>query len=182
MEQELTGKVVIVTGAGRMRSIGRRIAKRLAQAGAAIVITGTGRPPERYPDDEKAAGWRDIDSVADEIRKAGGRCLPLVSDIADPRAVEALVDRTVAEFGRIDIIINNASAARGADRVEAVELAYEIWKKVMVTNVDGTFLLSCAAARKMIAQGQGGSIVNISSIASKIAQAKAAAYSASKAA
>lgn len=182
MEQELTGKVVIVTGAGRMRSIGRPIAKRLAQAGAAIVITGTGRPPERYPDDEKVAGWRDIDSVADEIRKAGGRCLPLVSDIADPRAVEALVDRTVAEFGRIDIIINNASAARGADRVEAVELAYEIWKKVMVTNVDGTFLLSCAAARKMIAQGQGGSIVNISSIASKIAQAKAAAYSASKAA
>ena len=182
MEQELAGKVVIVTGAGRMRSIGRPIAKRLAQAGAAIVITGSGRPPERYPDDEKAAGWRDIDSVADEIRKAGGRCLPLVSDIADPRAVEALVDRTVAEFGRIDIVINNASAARGPDRVEAVELKYEIWKKVMVTNVDGTFLLSCAAARKMIAQGQGGSIVNISSIASKIAAAKSAAYSASKAA
>jgi 3-oxoacyl-[acyl-carrier protein] reductase len=182
MEQELAGKVVIITGAGRMRSIGRPIAKLLAQAGAAIVITGTGRPPERYPDDEKAAGWRDIDSVADEIRQTGGRCLPLVSDVADPRAVEALVDRTVAEFGRVDILINNASAARGPDRVEAVELAYEIWKKVMVTNVDGTFLLSCAAARKMIAQRQGGSIVNISSIASKIAQAKAAAYSASKAA
>jgi 3-oxoacyl-[acyl-carrier protein] reductase len=182
MEQELAGKVVIVTGAGRMRSIGRPIAKRLAQAGAAIVITGTGRPPERYPDDEKAAGWRDIESVADEIRRAGGRCLALVSDVADPRAVETLVDRTVAEFGRIDILINNASAARGEDRVPAVELKFEVWKKVMVTNVDGTFLLSCAAARKMIAQGQGGSIVNISSIASKIAQAKAAAYSASKAA
>ena len=70
MEQELAGKVAIVTGAGRMRSIGRPIAKRLAQAGAAIVITGTGRPPERYPDDEKAAGWRDIESVADEIRGA----------------------------------------------------------------------------------------------------------------
>ena len=182
MEQELAGKVAIVTGAGRMRSIGRPIAKRLAQAGAAIVITGTGRPPERYPDDEKAAGWRDIESVADEIRRAGGRCLPLVSDVADPRAVETLVDRTVAEFGRIDILINNASAARGEDRVPAVELKFDVWKKVMVTNVDGTFLLSSAAARRMIAQGQGGSIVNVSSIASKIAQAKAAAYSASKAA
>src|ERR1700683_4243786 len=107
MEQELTGKVVIITGAGRMRSIGRPIAKLLAQAGAAIVITGTGRPPERYPDDEKAAGWRDIESVAGEIRQVGGRCLALVSDIADPQAVEALVDRTVAEFGRIDIVINN---------------------------------------------------------------------------
>ena len=182
MEQELAGKVAIITGAGRMRSIGRPIAKLLAQAGAAIVITGTGRPPERYPDDEKAAGWRDIDSVADEIRKTGGRCLPLVSDVADPRAVEALVDRTVAEFGRIDVVVNNASAARGPDRVEAVELPYELWKKVMVTNVDGTFLLSAAAARKMIAQGQGGSIVNVSSVASKIPPAKTAAYSASKAA
>ena len=182
MEQELAGKVAIVTGAGRMRSIGRPIAKLLAQAGAAIVVTGTGRPPERYPDDEKAAGWRDIESVADEIRDAGGRCLALVSDVADPRAVEELVDHTVTEFGSIDILINNASAARGPDRVDAVELPYEIWKKVMVTNVDGTFLLSAAAARKMIAQRRGGSIVNISSIASKIAQAKAAAYSASKAA
>ncbi len=182
MEQELAGKVAIITGAGRMRSIGRPIAKLLAQAGAAIVITGTGRSPERYPDDEKAAGWRDIESVAGEIRQAGGRCLALVSDVAEPRAVEALVDRTVAEFGRVDIVVNNASAARGPDRVAAVELPYEVWKKVMVTNVDGTFLLSGAAARKMVAQGQGGSIVNISSIASKIAQAKAAAYSASKAA
>ncbi|HVB79075.1 MAG TPA: SDR family NAD(P)-dependent oxidoreductase [Candidatus Binataceae bacterium] len=182
MEQELAGKVAIVTGAGRMRSIGRPIAKLLARAGAAIVITGTGRPPERYPDDEKAAGWRDIESVAGEIRQAGGRCLALVSDVADPRAVEALIDRTVADFGRIDILVNNASAARGPDRMDAVELPYEIWKKVMVTNVDGTFLLSRAAARKMIAQAQGGSIVNVSSIASKIAPAKAAAYSASKAA
>ena len=182
MDQELAGKVAIVTGAGRMRSIGRPIAKLLARAGAAIVITGTGRPPERYPDDEKAAGWRDIESVADEIRQAGGRCLALVSDIADPRAVELLVERTVAEFGRVDILVNNASAARGPDRVAAVELPYETWKKVLVTNLDGTFLLSCAAARRMIAQGQGGSIVNISSIASKLAQAKAAAYSASKAA
>ena len=182
MEQELAGKVAIVTGAGRMRSIGRPIAKLLAKAGAALVITGTGRPPERYPDDEKAAGWRDIDSVAEEIRQVGGRCLQLVSDITDPRAVEALVERTIAEFGRIDILINNASFARGPDRVAAVELPYEIWKKVLVTNLDGTFLLSCAAARKMIAQGQGGSIVNISSIASKIASAKTAAYSTSKAA
>jgi 3-oxoacyl-[acyl-carrier protein] reductase len=182
MEQELAGKVAIVTGAGRMRSIGRPIAKRLARAGAAIVISGTGRPPERYPDDEKAAGWRDIDSVADEIGQAGGRCLALVSDIADPRAVDALVERTVAEFGRVDILINNASAARGEDRVAAIEVKYDVWKKVMVTNVDGTFLMSCAAARGMIAQGHGGSIVNISSIASKIAAARSAAYAASKAA
>lgn len=181
MEKELAGKVAMVTGAGRMRSIGRPIAKLLAQAGAAVVISGSGRPPERYPEEEKAAGWRDIESVAEEIRQAGGRCLPVVSDVRNEQAVEALMDRTVAEFGRLDILINNASAARGPDRVAAVDLPYETWKNVMVTNLDGTFLMSRCAARKMVAQGQGGSIVNISSIASKLAAANAAAYSASKA-
>jgi 3-oxoacyl-[acyl-carrier protein] reductase len=181
MEQELAGKVAIVTGAGRMRSIGRHIANALARAGAAVVITGTGRPRERYPEDEKAAGWRDIDSVTEEIQKAGGRCLPLVSDVTDEKAVEALVERTIAEFGRIDIVINNASAARGDDRVATIDLPLQVWKKVMLTNLDGTFLLSRAAARKLIAQKQGGSIVNISSIAGKIAPPNAAAYNTSKA-
>jgi 3-oxoacyl-[acyl-carrier protein] reductase len=182
MSQELAGKVAIITGAGRMRSIGRPIARMLARAGAAIVITGTGRRPEDYPDDEKAAGWRDIESVAEELRSEGARCLALVSDIRDERAVEDLATRTVSEFGRIDIVINNASAARGPDRVAATELPFEVWRKVFATNVDGTFLLSRVAARRMIAQGEGGSIVNVSSIASKLAPANAAAYASSKAA
>ena len=76
MEQELAGKVAIITGAGRMRSIGRPIAKLLAQAGAAIVITGTGRPPERYPDDEKAVPGGATSIVwPTGIRKTGGRCI-----------------------------------------------------------------------------------------------------------
>lgn len=182
MEQELAGKVAIITGAGRMRSIGRPIAKMLALAGAAVVITGTGRRPEDYPEDEKIAGWRDVDSVADEIRRLGGRCLPVVSDIRDEHAVEELVKRTVAELSRIDIVINNASAARGPDRVPVIEMPYEVWRKVIVTNLDGTFLLARAAARQMIAQGDGGSIVNMSSIASKLAPPNTAAYASSKAA
>jgi 3-oxoacyl-[acyl-carrier protein] reductase/meso-butanediol dehydrogenase/(S,S)-butanediol dehydrogenase/diacetyl reductase len=182
MNQELAGKVAIVTGAGRMRSIGRPIAKMLGQAGAVVVITGTGRGPEDYPDDEKAAGWRDIESVAEEVRQLGGRCLTLVSDIRDEAAVEQTIQRTVAEFGRLDIVINNASAARGPDRVPVTEMPYEIWRKVIVTNVDGTFLMSRAAARQLIAQKQGGSIVNISSIASKLAPPNTAAYASSKAA
>ncbi|MGE5596369.1 MAG: SDR family NAD(P)-dependent oxidoreductase [Hyphomicrobiales bacterium] len=181
MARELEGKVAIVTGAGRMRSIGRPIAVRLARAGANVVITGTGRPPERYPDDEKAAGWRDIESVADEIRAAGSQAMALVSDISDESAVEELVRQTVAQFGRLDIVVNNAGAARGDDRVPVTELNYETWKKVLVTNLDGTFLLSRAAARQMLKQGEGGSIVNISSIASKVAAANTAAYSSSKA-
>src|ERR1700738_4511467 len=86
----LEGKVAVVTGAGRMRSIGRPIAVELARAGCDVVLTGTGRAPERYPDDEKARGWHDIDSVADEIRDLGRRALPLVSDVADWESVRGL--------------------------------------------------------------------------------------------
>ena len=177
----LAGKVAIVTGAGRMRSIGRPIAVKLAEAGAHIVLTGTGRPPERYPDDEKAAGWRDIASVADECTAHGVKVLSLVSDVSSEKANQDLVKRALAEFGRIDVLVNNAGAARGDDRVPATELPYEVWKKVLVTNLDGTFLLSKEVAKQLLAQGEGGSIVNISSIASKTAGANTAAYAASKA-
>ena len=113
----LDGKVAVVTGAGRMRSIGRPIAVELARAGCDIVLTGTGRSPDRYPDDEKAAGWRDIESVAAEVRALGRRALATTSDVGDEAAVQALVDRTMAEFGRVDFVVNNAGAARGRDRV-----------------------------------------------------------------
>src|SRR5687767_8291786 len=76
----LTDKVAVVTGAGRMRSIGRPIAVELARAGCDIVLTGTGRSPDRYPDDEKAAGWKDIESVAEEVRALGRRAVTAVSD------------------------------------------------------------------------------------------------------
>ena len=86
----LDNKVAVVTGAGRMRSIGRPIAIALAQAGCDIVLTGTGRSPDRYPDDEKAAGWRDIESVADEIRAVGRKALAAVSDVSDLGDLEHL--------------------------------------------------------------------------------------------
>src|SRR5215470_5090945 len=91
----LEGKVAVVTGAGRMRSIGRPIAVELARAGCDVVLTGTGRPVDRYPDDEREVGWRDIHSVADEVRALGRRALPLVSDVSDPEAVEALATRVL---------------------------------------------------------------------------------------
>src|SRR5947199_10725346 len=119
----LDGKVAVVTGAGRMRSIGRPIAVALARAGCDVVLTGTGRAPERYPDDEKAAGWRDIDSVADQVRVLGRRALPVVSDVSDADAVEVLAQQVVDEFGRVDFVVNNAAFARGDDRVPVVGLA-----------------------------------------------------------
>lgn len=104
----LAGKVAVVTGAGRMRSIGRPIALSLARAGTRVVLTGSGRQADQYPEDEQAAGWRDIGSVADEIRAVGSEALELVSGVSNPEAVERLVERTRAEFGRVDFVINNA--------------------------------------------------------------------------
>jgi 3-oxoacyl-[acyl-carrier protein] reductase len=177
----LDGKVAVVTGAGRMRSIGRPIAVELARAGCDVVLTGTGRPPARYPDDEQAAGWRDIDSVADEVRALGRRALPVVSDVSDADAVEALAQRVVDEFGRVDIVVNNAGAARGDDRVPVVDLAVDQWRTVIDVNLNGTFYMSRAFGQRMVAQGDGGSIVNISSIGGKMMAARTAAYAASKA-
>jgi NAD(P)-dependent dehydrogenase (short-subunit alcohol dehydrogenase family) len=177
----LEGQVAVVTGAGRMRSIGRPIAIELARAGCDVVLTGTGRSPDRYPDDEKAAGWRDIDSVADEIRALGRRALAVVSDVSNIDDVEALAADVMADLGRVDIVVNNAGAARGADRVPVVELAPEVWRNVINVNLNGTFYMSHVFGQLLVKQGKGGSIVNISSIGGKWMAARTAAYAASKA-
>jgi 3-oxoacyl-[acyl-carrier protein] reductase len=177
----LEGKVAVVTGAGRMRSIGRPIAVALARAGCDIVLTGTGRSPDRYPDEEKAAGWRDIDSVADEIVAAGRRPLAVVSDVADLEAVQRLGDSVIDEFGRVDIVINNASVARGDDRKPVVDLDPALWRWIMDVNLTGAFYMSKVFGQRLVDGGRGGSIVNISSIAGKAFSPNTAAYAASKA-
>ena len=175
------GKVAVVTGAGRMRSIGRPIAVDLAAAGCSIVLTGTGRAVEHYPEDEKDAGWRDISSVADEVRETGAQALEVVSDVSDADSVDQLVKDTLTKFGRVDFIVNNAGAARGSDRVPVVDLAIEDWHKVMNVNLNGTFYMSRAFGRALVDQREGGAIVNISSIAGKMLPPNTAAYAASKA-
>jgi 3-oxoacyl-[acyl-carrier protein] reductase len=177
----LDGKVAVVTGAGRMRSIGRPIAVELARAGCDVVLTGSGRAPERYPDDEKQAGWRDIDSVAAEVEALGRRALPVISDVSDPESVDRLVAQVLGTFGRVDIVVNNAAAARGADRVPVTDLDVDLWRTIIEVNLNGTFYMSRAFGRALIEQGDGGSIVNISSDAGKVMAARMAAYSASKA-
>lgn len=177
----IEGKVAVVTGAGRMKSIGRAIAVELARAGADVVVTGTGRPPERYPADEKAAGWKDIASVAEEIEAAGQHALPLVSDAGDEGSVRDLLDRTLAAFGRVDFVVNNAGAARGADRVPVTDMPVDAWDTVIRVNLRGAFLMSKVFGGRLVEAGVGGVIVNISSIAGKLLPPNTAAYAASKA-
>ena len=137
---ELDGKVGIVTGAGRLRGIGRAACVALAKLGADIVPTGTGRNPSTFPDDEKAIGWKDIESTAKQVRALGRRALPQVVDVSNPEDVAEMAANTVREFGRIDIVVNNAAYARGADRVPTVELDDYYFKRVVDIKVWGTYL------------------------------------------
>ncbi|MCH8827127.1 MAG: SDR family oxidoreductase [Chloroflexi bacterium] len=175
---ELDGKVAIVTGAGRLRGIGRTSALHLAKLGADVVVTGTGRDPDSYPPDEKAVGWRDVESTADQIRDQGRRALTLTVDVTDRGQVQRMVDSALAEFGRVDILINNAAYPIGADRVPILDLDPDIFNKVMDIKVTGTFLCTKASIKPMIDQGEGGKIVNISSTMGKRGMANALAYSA----
>lgn len=175
---ELSGKVAVITGAGRLRGIGRAAAVALARLGADVAITGTGRDPASFPDDEKAVGWRDVESVAEQVRAEGQRALPLVFDVTDPTQVEAAFDECVQQLGRVDILINNAAVARGEDRTAITDLDIDLYQRVVDVKLRGAFLCTRAAVKRIYAQDEGGKIVNISSVAGKRGSANTLAYNA----
>jgi 3-oxoacyl-[acyl-carrier protein] reductase len=175
---ELDGKVAIVTGAGRLRSIGYSTAMALAEKGADLVVTGTGRDPATFPADEKEIGWMDVASTAERVRGLGRRALPLVVDVTDGEQVRMMVDRTVQELGRVDILVNNAAVAIGADRVPIIDVDPDLFRRVVDVKLTGMFLCSKAAIKVMIEQGEGGKIVGVSSVAGKRGTANSLAYNA----
>jgi 3-oxoacyl-[acyl-carrier protein] reductase len=173
----LDGRVALVTGAGRMRGIGRATAVALAELGADVAVTGTGRDPATFPDDEKQAGWRDIESTAEQVRSLGRRALTWVGDVSESEAVRGLVDRTVDHLGRLDVLVNNAAYPRGNDRVPLPELDEAVWRRVLEIKLTGAFLLCKQVVPVMIKQ-QWGRIINLSSIAGKRGSPNTAAYNA----
>ena len=175
---ELDGKVAIITGAGRRRSIGYSTTMALVDLGADVVVTGTGRDPATFPLDEKKIGWRDVESTADHVREKGRRALPLIVDVTSIEAVDRMMAETLAEFGRVDILINNAAMPIGNDRVLVVDLDPDIFQKVLDVKARGTFLCSKAVAKVLINQGEGGKIVTVASDAGKRGSANALAYNA----
>jgi 3-oxoacyl-[acyl-carrier protein] reductase/meso-butanediol dehydrogenase/(S,S)-butanediol dehydrogenase/diacetyl reductase len=140
---------------------------RLAELGADVVVTGTGRDPSSFPKDEKAVGWRDIESTAEQIRALGRRALPLVANVADEVQVQGMMDQTLAEFGRVDILINNAATAIGADRAPIIDVPLDVFRWVFDVKVTGTYLCTRAFLKAGPGNGEGGKIVNISSTAGK---------------
>jgi NAD(P)-dependent dehydrogenase (short-subunit alcohol dehydrogenase family) len=156
----LEGKVALVTGSGR--GLGRAIAKGVADVGAAVVTTS-----------RTAA---EAESAATEIRSAGGRAISMAADVSDPAACSALVDRTVSEFGRIDILICNAGIILPAYAERATKQELD---ETLRINVGGYLYCAQAAERHMTPQG-GGSIVMTSSNASLVAFPELLTYNISK--
>lgn len=173
----LDGKVALVTGAGRMRGIGRATAVALADLGADVVVTGTGRDPATFPEDEKKVGWRDIESTGEQIRSRGRRTLTWVGDLSQAEATQRLVDRIQETFGRLDVLVNNAAYPRGNDRVPLPDLDEAVWRKVIDIKLTGAFLLCKRVVPIMIRQ-KWGRIINLSSIAGKRGSPNTAAYNA----
>jgi len=176
---DLKGKVAIVTGAGRKLGIGRGIALRLAREGADVAVADICREFEEFPG-YGLGTWDGLKETADEISALGVRSLPVRVDVTDAAQVDEMVRKTVEALGRLDILVNNAGGAPGPAPVIALEEA--AWNKTIAINATGTFLCSRAAARQMLAQGQGGKVINISSIAGKQGSPFLAAYCAAKAA
>ena len=175
---ELKGKVAIVTGAGRRVGIGRHAALELARLGADVVVTGTNRSPDTFPKSEIAVDWKGTESVADEIRDLGRRSLALTLDVTNNDQVEDVVASTVQEFGRIDILVNNAAFPVGKDRLPMLEVEEDVFQNVVDVKVTGLFLMSRAVVREMIRFGRGGKIVNVSSQAGKRGVPNSLAYNA----
>jgi NAD(P)-dependent dehydrogenase (short-subunit alcohol dehydrogenase family) len=136
------GRVAVVTGGGS--GLGRALAVELARLGAAVTVAA--RRPEPL-----------AETVA-LIEQQGGRGLAQPTDVRDPDAVDVLVAATIASFGRVDVLVNNAA---GNFVVRAEDLSPNGWRAVVSIVLDGSFLCSRAAGRRMIEQGEGGAILSV---------------------
>ena len=141
----LAGRVAIVTGGSR--GLGQEMAEGLAEAGCALMLCA------------RRNEW--LQPTVDAMRARGFRVEGMLGDVAKPSDVQAVVDRTVAVFGKVDILINNAGVTWAA---EPEDLPLDKWQKVVDINLTGAFLFSQAAGRDMLRR-QWGRIINIASIA-----------------
>ena len=159
---DLTGKVALVTGASS--GLGARFAAVLADAGAAVVLVA--RRADR------------LAALEADIAKAGGKALAVAADVRDRAAMARAFDAAEQAFGTVDVLVNNAGVVH-ADRV--VELSEAEWRRVLGTNLDAVLFSSQEAARRLIATGKGGAIVNISSMLGFGVAKGVAAYAVAKA-
>lgn len=161
-QQPLAGQVAIITGGGR--GIGRAIAIAYAEAGAIVGVT--------------ARTASEIDKVAADITEAGGRAFAITCDVSDRASVESMIKQAISEFGRLDILMNNAGG--GLERTLVGEDDPDVWQQVVEINLLGTYFCTRAALPHLKADG-GGKIINIGSGMGHQPRAKNTSYNVSKA-
>ncbi len=142
----LENKVCIVTGAAS--GIGKAIATKFVKEGATVVIDYVGNSSR-------------ADELSSALKTIGGRVIAVAADVSDAKQVDMLVETTVKEFGRLDVLVNNAGIEKKMPFVDTPE---DEWDKIIAINLTGPFLCSQRAAKQMIAQGDGGRIINVSSV------------------
>lgn len=176
----LAGKVALITGAARFRGLGRAIALRLADDGADIVVCGRPRSPDSFPQHEKDMGWQGAASLAKEIRGKGRKAIALDCDVTDKKQVVTMIDAVKSEFGRLDVIVNNAGVPSNAGASPILDTDEDVWYETMDVNVNGVFLVTKYGGRFMRDCGNGGAVVMIASLAGRVGLQDYGAYCASK--
>ena len=176
----LSGKVAMITGSGGESGFGRAIAQRFAAEGADLLLTDIAPTGTKVVSTKPASGWGGLEAVAAEARAAGGRAITAIVDVRSAATIDAAVKLVLDTFGRLDILVSNAAAPPGADRVPVADLTEAAWDLVQDVNLKGTFLCARAAARAMLAVSRGGRIITMSSNCGRRGYPSMAAYCASK--
>src|SRR5580658_7196431 len=159
---DLAGKVALVTGASS--GLGVRFAEVLAENGAAVALVA--RRADR------------LAALQERIEKSGGRAVAIEADVRERAAMERAYDAAEQAFGTVTILVNNAGVVHSG---RAVEVAEEDWRRVLATNLDAVFYWAQEAARRMLAAGTGGAIINIASVLGMSPDNGVASYATAKA-
>ncbi len=167
----LNGKVAVITGSGN--GIGRSHALAFAKEGAKILVNDLGGPRDGSGTDAGAA-----ESVAKEIRAAGGQAVSNKDSVSTIEGAANIVKSAVDAFGRVDILVNNAGILRDKSFLKTDEA---MWDSVIAVHLKGTFLVSQAFTRQLVAQNEGGRIVNTTSVSGMMGNFGQANYAAAKA-
>jgi len=167
----LDGKVAVVTGAGG--GIGRAEALLFAKEGAMVVVNDVGGARDGVGSGDAAAT-----AVAEEIRAFGGQAVANFDSVVTVEGANRIIETAVKTYGRLDVLVNNAGIVRDKSLTKMTE---EMWDAVVAVHLKGTFLCTQAAAKQLMAQGEGGRIVNTTSVSGMLGNFGQANYAAAKA-